>query len=97
MTDYLQVAQLTELTLVQVNRLVNDVNARLVTIGQNFAQIKGTDSVSTLTDLSGGRGGDTVPKIPQEYKAADIANAVASLARKDNELIRKLKSRGIIG
>tara|TARA_R110000782_G_scaffold218427_1_gene305777 strand:- start:10398 stop:10607 length:210 start_codon:yes stop_codon:yes gene_type:complete len=48
--------------------------------------VSGTDVV-VLTDNSGGTGADTIAVIGATYSQTEVANAIASLSDKINELI----------
>lgn len=45
------------------------------------------DAVVSLTDNSGGTSADTIAVIGATYSQSEVANAIASLAAKINELI----------
>lgn len=45
------------------------------------------NTITDLTDNSGGTASDTIPSISASYNQAEIQNALASLAAKINEVI----------
>lgn len=45
-----------------------------------------------LTDSSGGTAADTIADVPASYTEATLANQLASLARKVNQIIAALKA-----
>lgn len=55
---------------------------------------KGTTIVS-LTDSSGGTAADTIADVPASYTEATLANQLASLTRKMNEVIAVLRGASI--
>lgn len=52
-------------------------------------------AIVSLTDNSGGTGADTIAVIGGTYDQAEVANAIASLAAKVNELNAALKAAQI--
>ncbi|MEC5291586.1 MULTISPECIES: hypothetical protein [unclassified Aurantimonas] len=61
-----------------------------------IAGLEQSDTVTALTDNSGGAASDTIAVIGATYVQAEVRNAVASLAAKVNALQRQLDSAGII-
>ncbi|QDP64093.1 MAG: hypothetical protein Unbinned2301contig1004_19 [Prokaryotic dsDNA virus sp.] len=55
-----------------------------------------SDTVTALTDSSGGTASDTIAAIGATYAQAEVRNAVASLTAKVNALQRQMDSAGII-
>lgn len=49
-------------------------------------------AITDLTDNSGGTGSDTIAAIGGTYSQAEVANAIASLAAKVNELNAALQA-----
>lgn len=54
-------------------------------------------AITDLTDNSGGTGSDTIAVIGATYDQAEVANAIASLAAKVNELNAALQDAQITG
>lgn len=52
-------------------------------------------AITDLTDNSGGTGSDTIAAIGGTYSQTQVANAIASLAAKVNELNAALQAAGI--
>lgn len=48
-------------------------------------------SITELTDNSGGTAGDTIADVPTSYTEATLANQIASIVAKVNELVRAVK------
>ena len=48
-------------------------------------------SITELTDSSGGTAGDTIADVPASYTEATLANQLASITAKVNEVIRAIK------
>lgn len=67
-----------------VPELAAEVNAQIVAAGSGGAAI---GAVTPLTNNSGGTPTDTIADTPASYVEATIANTVASLAEKVNEII----------
>ena len=60
-------------------------------------QADGTQAgaITDLTDNSGGTAADTIAAIGGTYSQAEVANAIASLAAKVNELNAALQAAGV--
>lgn len=53
-------------------------------------------SITSLTDSSGGTASNTIEDVEGSYTEATLANTVASLAAKINEILAALRSAGVI-
>ena len=53
-------------------------------------------AVKSLTDNSGGTASDTIAAIGGTYSQSEVANAIASLAKKVNQLIDAMEKRGLL-
>ena len=53
-------------------------------------------NVQNLVDNTGGAVSDTLADVPAAYAEATLANQLASLTGKVNELINALRNRGVI-
>lgn len=49
--------------------------------------------ITALTDNSGGTAGNTIVAVPASYTQADLADQIASLTAKVNEIIAALKAQ----
>ena len=54
-------------------------------------------AITDLTDNSGGTSGDTIAAIGGTYSQTEVANAIASLAAKINELNAALQAAQVTG
>lgn len=57
---------------------------------------KRLNAITSLTDNSGGTASDTLADIEATYTEATIANAVASLAAKIEEILDQLRDNGLM-
>lgn len=53
-------------------------------------------AITSLTDSSGGTPGNTIADVPASYTEATLANQLASLTAKVNDILARLRSAGVI-
>lgn len=77
---------------VEPDSIVNaDVNSAAAIALSKLAFGADVASLVALTDSSGGTPGNTIADVPASYTEATLANQLASLAGKINEIIAALK------
>lgn len=81
------VRRLTELTMIPP--LAQEVAAQIDSSTKSKTQVT---ALVALTDNSGGTPSNTIPDVPGTYTEATLANQIASLATKVNQIIAALKA-----
>ncbi len=71
------------------------VRLQLGRAGVDNPAFRPAPAITALTDSSGGTASNTIADVPASYTEATLANQIASLAAKINQIILALQSKGI--